>query len=85
MPELYSVFFDEPLSTFSRVCQVLGETSASRRPAYNRERNDYSVVRTYLWNCGCRALICKGERCCIALCERHGQRDGNWLRIESAS
>jgi hypothetical protein len=81
MAALYSVFFDEPLATFSKICRALGDGSYSHKPA---AKPDYSprIVRVYRWPCGCRALICRGDRCGIALCDRHG----DWIiSTETAS
>lgn len=83
MAPLFSVFFDEPLSTFGRVSRVLGQPKSCLEP--RNRRSGFPVLRTHFWTCGCRALICQRDRCCIALCEMHGERDGQWLRIESAS
>ena len=84
MPAIYSVHFDEPLATFSGICRALGAGSSSYKPLV-RARHATRIVRVYGWPCGCRALICRGDRCGIVLCERHGDWILSSEKAESVS
>jgi len=80
MAMLYSVYFDEPLAAFSKMCRALGGGSQSRQPVAKQQRAK-RIVRVYAWTCGCRVMICRGDRCGIVLCDVHG----DWMISEQSA